>query len=150
MTSEDHMHNLYQQVILDHNKSPRNYRQLENFSHCSEGYNPLCGDHIQVYLQLTKQDVITEISFTGQSCAICKASASLMTTCLHGVSAAEAKRKAQFFQQLVQGKDMGASDLGKLLVFSSIWRYPSRVKCAVLAWHTMRGAIGNQNRVSTE
>ena len=139
---------LYQQVILDHNRSPDNYRQLLNHSHSSEGYNPLCGDHLWVYLRLV-DGIIEEISFTGQGCAISKASASLMTGYLAGRSPDEARCQAELFNKLLRGEDVGRQ-LGKLHVFSTIWHYPARVKCAALAWHAMCGALATQQSVSTE
>lgn len=139
---------LYQQVILDHNRSPHNYRQLTDHSHSSEGYNPLCGDHFWVYLRLV-DGVIEEVSFTGHGCAISKASASLMTSRLVGCSPVEAQRQAELFNKLLQGEDL-RQQLGKLQVFSTIWHYPARVKCAALAWHAMCGALVAEQCVSTE
>lgn len=139
---------LYQQVILDHNRSPKNYWQLANHSHSSEGYNPLCGDRLWVYLRLV-DGIIEEISFTGEGCAISKASASLMTGHLTGCSPAEARRQAELFNKLLHGEDL-RQQLGKLKVFSTIWHYPARVKCAALAWHAMCGALTTQQCVSTE
>lgn len=143
---------LYQQVILEHNKKPRNYGELDGHTHCSEGYNPLCGDHLWVFLQV-EGDVITGVSFKGEGCAISKASASMMTTALKGKSLDEARQLMQEFQNLIKGRlkpDEDEHHLGKLKIFSGIWQYPSRVKCAVLAWHAMVGALDQEETISTE
>ena len=150
MTLDIHTQQLYQQVILEHNRTPHNFRRLDDFTHHSEGYNPLCGDHIEVFMQVAAKQMLEKISFTGQSCAICKASASMMTVFLQGQTTAEAKNKMQLFQKLLQGENITRNELGKLLVFATIWRYPARVKCAALPWHTMRGALDARSRVSTE
>jgi len=144
---------LYQQVILDHNKSPRNFRLMGNATQHAEGYNPLCGDHIDVYL-LIEDGIIKDVSFKGEGCAISKASASLMTSILKGKSKEEAEKLFEKFHDLVTGK-LGDSpsieDLGKLAVFAGVQEFPVRVKCASLAWHTMINAIkGEQEKVTTE
>jgi len=146
---------LYQEVILDHNKQPRNFHKLPDATCSAEGYNPLCGDHLTVYLQL-EDGVIRDISFEGSGCAISKASASLMTTSLKGKSAAEAETLFEEFHHLVTGTD-GTADgaarppLGKLEVFAGVREFPTRVKCASLAWHTLHAALqGKQRAVSTE
>ena len=144
---------LYQQVILEHNKNPRNFKKLESATHSAEGYNPLCGDHLMVYLQVNNNNIIEEISFEGDGCAISKASSSMMTTNLKGKSLEEAKNLFQQFHQLVTGNlnpDKDDHTLGKLAIFSSIWHFPARVKCASLAWHTMNGAIENKKTITTE
>jgi nitrogen fixation NifU-like protein len=145
---------LYQQVILDHNKSPRNFRKIENPSFYLEGYNPLCGDNITIYLQLDENDIIKDISFLGSGCAISKASASLMTSLLKGKTKQEAKKLFEKFHKLITAKideEFDLEDLGKLAVFSGVREFPARVKCASLAWHTMVNALdGKCEKVSTE
>jgi nitrogen fixation NifU-like protein len=144
---------LYQQVILEHNKKPRNFKRLSDATHCAEGYNPLCGDHIWIDLKIDALKVLEEISFDGQGCAICKASASMMTVALKGKSVENAKALFTEFHDLVKGElkpERDANQLGKLTIFSGVWQYPSRVKCAALAWHTMNGALDNVQSVSTE
>lgn len=156
-----HHDELYQQVILEHNKNPRNFKELCPCSHQAEGYNPLCGDHLNVYLRVNDQNIIEEVSFQGDGCAISKASASMMTTALKGKTVEQAKELFDEFRKLVMNESkIEHSDqtsahyhvplLGKLSVFSGIWKYPSRVKCAILAWHTMKGALDQQKVVSTE
>ncbi|MBF0122361.1 MAG: SUF system NifU family Fe-S cluster assembly protein [Candidatus Omnitrophica bacterium] len=148
-----HNDELYQQVILEHNKKPRNFMKLEPCSHEAEGYNPLCGDHLTVYLQVSAEGVIGDVSFLGDGCAISKASASMMTAGLKGKTVDEAKVLFDEFRRLVTKEldpEKDIHHLGKLTVFSGIWKYPSRVKCAILAWHTMKGAIDHAKVVSTE
>lgn len=144
---------LYQQVILDHNKSPRNFKILETANRTAEGYNPLCGDKINVYLELDN-DTIKDISFQGSGCAISKASASLMSTVIKGKSVEEAKRLFEKFHDLVTGKlneDENIEELGKLAVLAGVKEFPVRVKCASLAWHTMLSALNKEKKtVSTE
>ena len=143
---------LYQQVILDHNRSPRNFCVLDNPSLQAEGYNPLCGDHLWIYIRTDEQEVIRELSFQGSGCAISKASASMMTTSLIGKTLAEADHIFEEFRALITGdlQPEKSQSLGKLKIFSGICRYPSRVKCAGLAWHTLHGALTKVERVSTE
>lgn len=144
---------LYQQVILEHNKKPRNFRKIEGSTHQAEGFNPLCGDHLWVYLLVSENNVIDDISFEGSGCAICKASASLMTTSLKGRSLDEARILFREFQELLTKQldpEKVPNSLGKLKIFSGIWRYPARVKCAALAWHALNGALSRQQSVSTE
>jgi len=144
---------LYQQVILDHNKSPRNFKILETANRTAEGYNPLCGDKINIYLELDN-DTIKDISFQGSGCAISKASASLMSTVIKGKSVEEAKRLFEKFHDLVTGKlneDENIEELGKLAVLAGVKEFPVRVKCASLAWHTMLSALNKEKKtVSTE
>jgi len=144
---------LYQQVILDHNKSPRNFRQMENATQHAEGYNPLCGDHIDVYL-LIADGVVKDVSFKGEGCAISKASASLMTQILKGKTKEEAEKLFEKFHDLVTGKlgeNPEIDELGKLAVLAGVQEFPVRVKCASLAWHTMMNALHNkEEKVSTE
>jgi len=144
---------LYQDVILDHNKSPRNYKKLENANRHAEGYNPLCGDKYDVYL-LVENDVIVDVSFEGAGCAISKASASVMSSLLKGKTKDEAKELIQVFHKLVTGESDPLDELdrlGKLAAFAGVSEFPARVKCASLAWHTLRAALENkENTVSTE
>lgn len=144
---------LYQQVILDHNKSPRNFRKMENSSSKAEGFNPLCGDHIDVFV-LIEDNVVKDISFSGEGCAISKASASVMTSLLKGKTKEDAEKLFNKFHDLVTGKlgeSIDIEDLGKLAVFAGVQEFPVRVKCASLAWHTMMSAIGNEKKnVTTE
>lgn len=144
---------LYQETILDHNRSPRNFHKLESANRTSEGYNPLCGDYLYLYLQL-EDGVIKDISFQGSGCAISKASASIMSSVLKGKTATEAQAFFQKFHELVTS-DMNStpdlSKLGKLAVFAGVREFPARVKCASLAWHTLRAALqGEEKPVSTE
>lgn len=148
----DPKYELYQQVILDHNKSPRNFKQLPDYTHMAEGYNPLCGDHLTVYLKV-KDNVIEDLSFVGDGCAISKASASMMTTNLKGKKIDEAKEMFEEFHKLIQGNlnpEKEKNHLGRLSIFSSVWHFPARVKCASLSWHTMKGALENAKSISTE
>ncbi len=144
---------LYQEVILDHNERPRNFRELEGANRTAEGYNPLCGDRVTVYLQLV-DDAITDISFQGAGCAISKASASMMTVSLKGKTRTEAEDLFQSFHSLVTGAAGTAIDpqaLGKLAVFSGMRQFPARVKCASLAWHALHATLdGDRETVSTE
>ncbi len=148
------LNELYQEVILEHSKAPRNYRRPAEANRTAEGYNPLCGDHFTVYLNMDG-DSIRDIGFQGSGCAISKASASMMTQTLKGKTRAEAERLFEQFHRLVtgeQGVSGNGSELGKLAVFSGVSRFPARVKCATLAWHTLQSALaGNQQPVvSTE
>lgn len=144
---------LYQQVILDHNKSPRNFRVIENATRHAEGYNPLCGDRIDVYL-IIEDGIVKDVSFKGEGCAISKASASLMTSVLKGKTKEEVQSLFEKFHNLVTGKlkvTPDIEDLGKLAVFAGVQEFPVRVKCASLAWHTMMSALENKNeKVTTE
>jgi nitrogen fixation NifU-like protein len=146
------LRDLYQEVILEHSKAPRNYRQLENANQKAEGFNPLCGDHFTVYLDV-QGDAIRDISFQGSGCAISKASASMMTQMLKGKKREDAEKLFDEFHKLVTGQapPNEKSELGKLTVFSGVCEYPSRVKCATLAWHALHAALaGAQEPVSTE
>jgi nitrogen fixation protein NifU and related proteins len=140
---------LYQQVILDHNKSPRNFRKMEGSNHDAEGYNPLCGDKIHIYL-LLEDGKIKDISFQGSGCAISKASASLMSTILKGKSIEEAEQFFDRFHDLITGRlgeDPLIEDLGKMAVFAGVKEFPARVKCASLAWHTMLSALREEQEI---
>ena len=142
---------LYQEVILDHNKKPRNYGTLEHPSHHAEGHNPLCGDHISVDLQL-EDDTIEQIAFHGESCAICKASASMMTAAVKGKTREQADALTQEFLAIVTGKlDLSQpNQIGRLAVFAGVRDLPTRVKCAILPWHTLLAAFHSQGTASTE
>ncbi len=144
---------LYQELILEHNRSPRNYRRMEDATGHAEGRNPLCGDHLSVWLRLDGV-IVADVSFQGSGCAISKSSASLMTAALKGRTRAEALRMFEQFQGLVTGAlppEAARDDLGKLAVFSGISEFPIRVKCATLAWHAMKAAMaGAGQSVSTE
>ncbi len=148
---ENELRELYQQVILDHNKSPRNFRKLETANHHAEGYNPLCGDRIDVYIKL-ENDKIADISFQGSGCAISKASASLMSTMVKGKTIEEAEKLFKKFHHLITGKineKVDTDDVGKLAVFAGVREFPSRVKCASLAWHTLNSALKEENKTVT-
>ena len=137
---------LYQEVILDHTKRPRNYRAMEGADRHAEGYNPLCGDKFTLYLKL-EDDRIVDVSFQGTGCAISTASASILTETLKGKTRAEAESLFEAFHDLVTGKPAkngNNPDLGKLAVFSGVSEFPVRVKCATLAWHTLRSALGGE------
>ena len=143
---------LYQQVILDHNKKPRNFRKLESANHSAEGFNPLCGDHLTVYVSL-EEDGVREISFEGSGCAISKAAASMMTQAVKGKSKQAAEELFTAFHRMVTGEAYeGDSEerLGNLKIFEGVREFPVRVKCATLPWHTMQAALSNQELVSTE
>lgn len=144
---------LYQQVILDHNRSPRNFREVENANRTAEGANPLCGDLITLYVRLD-HDRITDIGFQGSGCAISQASASLMTAAVKGKTTREAESLFQAFHDMVTGGADQPADthaLGKLAAFQGVRQFPARVKCANLPWHTLQAALqGAREPVSTE
>jgi nitrogen fixation protein NifU and related proteins len=143
---------LYQEVILDHNRRPHNFRAIEAASAKQEGYNPLCGDRLTLYLTLDG-DVITDAAFQGSGCAISKASASLMTDAVKGKTVAEARDLfEQFHAMVTSSPDTPPADLGKLSVFAGVREFPTRIKCASLAWHTMKAAVAHETDapVSTE
>lgn len=143
---------LYQQVILDHNKNPRNFRELPDATRKVEGYNPLCGDHYTIYVSIDG-DTIRDIGFTGNGCAISKASASVMSSTVKGKKTEEAERLFDIFHKLVTGEasSLSEAELGRLAAFSGVSEFPARVKCATLAWHTLHSAIGGADeKVSTE
>jgi len=144
---------LYQEVILDHSKRPRNFRVLEGAA-CADGYNPLCGDKVTVYVKLDG-DRISDVSFQGSGCAISTASASILTDTLKGKTRAEAEALFDAFHKLVTGIQPGNGErsdrLGKLAVFSGVSEFPARVKCATLAWHTLKSALrGSHDLATTE
>jgi len=143
---------LYQQVILDHNKKPRNFHKLENANHSAEGFNPLCGDHLNVYLDV-EDDLVKDVSFEGSGCAISKASASMMTQAVKGKTKAEAEKLFNEFHRMATGQldeETEPNDLGKLTIFAGVRDFPARVKCATLSWHTMHAALNEQQKISTE
>ncbi|MBI4398325.1 MAG: SUF system NifU family Fe-S cluster assembly protein [Candidatus Omnitrophica bacterium] len=142
---------LYQEMILDHTKSPRNYKALPTSNRRMEGYNPLCGDRYTVYLDLA-DDVIRDISFQGSGCAISKSSASMMTQAVKGKTTEEARRLFQEFHKMITGvTEYNKNLIGKLTVFQGVSEFPVRVKCATLGWHTLAAALtGNEKTVSTE
>ena len=142
---------LYQELILEHSKAPRNYRALTAADHKAEGYNPLCGDRFTVSVQM-EGDSIQDIAFQGSGCAISKASASMMTQSVKGKTRAQAKELFERFHRTVTGnQNPDSADLGKLTVFAGVSEFPTRVKCATLAWHTLQAALeGKQEAVSTE
>jgi nitrogen fixation protein NifU and related proteins len=144
---------IYQEVILDHNKKPHNFRKMENPTRFADGHNPLCGDRCTVYLKIDG-DKLSDVSFEGNGCAISKASASIMTTIVKGRAMSDAERLVERFRKLVSGENLSEDDrnsLGKLEVFSGVSEFPARVKCASLAWHTLKAALrANHDTVSTE
>jgi nitrogen fixation protein NifU and related proteins len=132
---------LYQQVILDHHKRPRNNRALADANHSADGFNPLCGDRIHLTLKI-EDGVVKEVGFIGSGCAISTASASMLTECVKGKSEAEVLQLFELFHDLVMGKsDPDPESLGKLAVFTGVREFPVRVKCATLAWHTLKAAL---------
>ena len=143
---------LYQEVILDHNKKPRNYKQLLHPTHKAEGYNPMCGDHYTLYLQV-EDGKIVDIGFEGAGCAISKSSASIMTTCLKGATLEEAEQMFENFHLLLT-KDARPEDLPgklcKIAVLQGVKAFPTRIKCATLVWHTLKSALEGKQEVTTE
>src|SRR4030095_4133524 len=142
---------LYQQVILDHNKKPRNFRKPETFNRSAQGNNPLCGDQLTVYLPL-EDGLVIEVDYEGYGCAISKAAASMMTQALKGKTTDETEKLFQEFHHMVTGDtdEEIEDDLGNLRIFSGVREFPVRVKCATLPWHTFKAALANQEIVSTE
>ena len=153
MSASQEIQELYQAVILDHNKNPKNFRKIEHPSVFQEGYNPLCGDHLRVYANV-EDGKITDLSFEGEGCAISKASASMMTQTVKGMEVEKAKLLFDEFHNLLTGKldpEKDKHNLGKLKIFAGIWKYPARVKCASLCWHTLKtGLEGKSEVVKTE
>jgi nitrogen fixation NifU-like protein len=146
------LQDLYQELILDHGRRPRNFHALPEANRSAEGYNPLCGDRVKIYVNLDN-DVVKDISFEGAGCAISTASASIMTETLRGKTRAQAEELFDTFHDLVTGKPakLDSPDLGKLEVFSGVSEFPMRVKCATLSWHTLHSALkGKGEIVSTE
>ena len=147
------LQDLYQELVLEHSKAPRNFRELQGANHKAEGFNPLCGDHFTIYLNV-EGDTIRDVGFQGSGCAISKASASMMTQSVKGKTIAEAEKIFDRFRGMVSGQSPAngdQSELGKLTVFSGVSKFPVRVKCATLAWHALHAAMQNkQEPVSTE
>jgi nitrogen fixation NifU-like protein len=143
---------LYQQVILDHNKKPRNFRKLEQANHSAEGFNPLCGDHLTIYLDL-EDNSVKEIAFEGSGCAISKAAASMMTQAVKGKSREQVEALLNEFHSMVTGEldeEIEENKLGNLKIFAGVREFPVRVKCATLPWHTLHAALNNEQHASTE
>jgi len=145
---------LYQEVVLDHSRKPRNFKALDGANRKADGYNPLCGDKVTIYIKL-EDGRVADISFQGSGCAISTASASILTETLKGKTEQEVETLFEKFHDLVTGEsrneDPDATDLGKLEVFSGVSEFPARVKCATLSWHTLRAALkGEVGKVSTE
>ncbi len=152
MSSE--LRELYQEVILDHSRKPRNFRELEAASAQADGFNPLCGDRLTVFLRL-EDGVVKEASFKGAGCSISTASASMMTEAVRGKTKAEAEALFERFHALItappdKAQENQAPELGKLTVFSGVCEFPVRVKCASLAWHTLKAALNDEGAVTTE
>ena len=144
------VHDLYQETILDHSKRPRNCHSMDDANRHAEGYNPLCGDKLKLFLRV-EDDVVKEASFVGSGCAISTASASLMTESLIGKSREEALKLLEKFHELLTTDTPVSKDLGKLVVFCGVRDYPARVKCATLAWHTLKSALLDEgDPVTTE
>ncbi len=144
------LRDLYQELILDHNKRPRNFKALPDANRTAEGYNPLCGDKVKIFLRL-EDGLVQDVSFQGSGCAISKASASVMTESLKGKTVAQVEALFKRFRDLVMGKEPESDDLGKLVVFSGVCAFPTRVKCATLAWHALFAALqGKGEPASTE
>ena len=141
------LQDLYQQVIIDHNHNPRNFHEIEHPSHSAKGHNPLCGDKIDIYLTI-KDDIITEISFMGSGCAISKASSSLMTEALVGKTVTEAKKLFDSVHDMIINGETDIEDIGKLAVLSGVHKFPARVKCAILPWHTLKNALKKETQIA--
>jgi len=140
---------LYQEVIFDHNRHPRNYGKLEGATHEADGYNPLCGDRLHLYLILDNDNSVERVTFEGEGCAISTASASLLTEALQGRSEAEVRILLQDVVAMATGKDVETDALGKLNVLSGVQAFPARVKCATLAWHTLESALDQRGEAVT-
>jgi nitrogen fixation NifU-like protein len=147
----DELRDLYQEVILDHNKNPRNFHKMENANRVIEGQNPLCGDHYTIYL-IVEDGIIKDISYEGAGCAISKASASMMSSALKGKSVSEAEKVYDIFHKIVTGEEDATQhlvELGKLAAFAGVAEFPIRVKCATLAWHAMHSGLQGEGGVIT-
>ncbi|MDQ3802004.1 MAG: SUF system NifU family Fe-S cluster assembly protein [Acidobacteriota bacterium] len=146
------LNDLYQEVILEHNKNPRNFREIENADKVAEGHNPLCGDQLKLYLSM-ENDTVRDVAFKGSGCAISKASASMMTQVVKGKSREEAEILFDEFHRMVTGRldiEQDENRLGKLKIFAGVLEFPARVKCASLSWHTLHAALNNEEAASTE
>jgi nitrogen fixation NifU-like protein len=146
--------NLYQEVILDHNKNPRNYRMIENASHMAKGHNPLCGDKLDVYVMVNENDIVEDVSFIGDGCAISKASASIMTSVVKGKHIDEVEQLFKGFHDMATGKTNPDAEIDprfkRFQVFAGVRDLPARVKCATLSWHTLHAALEQKDIISTE
>ncbi len=143
---------LYQEVILDHNKNPRNFREMADADKRADGNNPLCGDKLQVFVKMDGE-IVEDIAFLGSGCAISKASASIMTQTLKGKTKPEAEKLFDEFHRMVTGKldiETDDNELGKLKIFAGVLEFPARVKCASLSWHTVNAALHDEEEISTE
>lgn len=146
------LNDLYQEVILDHNKNPRNFREIENADKTADGNNPLCGDALRVYVAM-EDDKVKDVAFKGSGCAISKASASMMTQVVKGKTREEAETLFDEFHKMVTGEldvEKDENHLGRLKIFAGVLEFPARVKCASLSWHTLNAALNNEEAVSTE
>src|SRR5262252_4602612 len=142
------VHDLYQETILDHSKRPRNYHPMDDATRQADGYNPLCGDKLKLYLKL-EGDVVKDASFVGAGCAISTSSASLMTETVKGKTRTEALQLLEKFHELLTTDVSVSKDLGKLVVFCGVREYPARVKCATLAWHTLKNALNESHEAAS-
>ena len=144
---------LYQQLILDHNRKPRNFKKIDPCTHKAEGYNPLCGDHLWLYLSINEQSIIKDIGFTGHSCAICKSSTSVMTEVIKGKTCLQVSQLFETLQNFFKG-ELKESEIKnipkKCTIFSSVSKYPTRIKCVSLGWHTLNNALKDSGTASTE
>jgi nitrogen fixation protein NifU and related proteins len=146
------LNDLYQEVILDHNKNPRNFREIENADKTADGNNPLCGDALRVYVKM-EDDKVKDVAFKGSGCAISKASASMMTQAVKGKTRQETELLFDEFHKMVTGDldiEEDENHLGKLKIFAGVLEFPARVKCASLSWHTLHAALNEEDSVSTE
>ena len=146
------LNDLYQEVILDHNKNPRNFREIETATNTADGNNPLCGDALRVYVEM-ENGRVKDVAFKGSGCAISKASASMMTQTVKGKSKEEAELLFDQFHKMVTGDldiETDENNLGKLKIFAGVLEFPARVKCASLSWHTLYAALNDEHVVSTE
>lgn len=146
------MEELYREIILDHNKRPRNYRHMDCATHHADGHNPLCGDQLEIFVNV-KDGIIQDISFQGEGCAISKSSASLMTTALKGKTLEEAHRECGIVLDMLTGKDGSlekVGELGDIAALQGVKQFPARIKCATLSWHTLEASLKGDGKVSTE
>jgi len=143
----DDLRELYQQLILDHNQSPQNFREIENATSVADGHNPLCGDEITLFLTVENNRIL-DVSFKGSGCAISKASASIMTTLIKGKTVEETESLFHRFHTMITTGEV-TGDMGKLAVLAGVHKFPSRVKCAVLSWHTMNNALHGKEKLTT-
>jgi len=142
------VHDLYQEIILDHSKRPRNFHPMDDATRQADGYNPLCGDKLKLFLKM-EGDIVKDASFVGAGCAISTSSASLMTESVKGKTKDEALALLEKFHELLTTDASASNELGKLVVFCGVREYPARVKCATLAWHTLKNALLNSNEAAT-